>query len=59
MAKDLIFKIAGKELSAAPVKPDRKKIYGWTETIATSRDGAELFAAEIAANAKKGREEAL
>ena len=39
MAKALIFKLAGAEFSATPVKLERKKIYGWTETLATDRDG--------------------
>ncbi|MCH5346659.1 MAG: hypothetical protein J1E63_06085 [Muribaculaceae bacterium] len=39
MAKELIFKFAGKDFSAAPVKIERKKIYGWTDTVATDRNG--------------------
>lgn len=40
MAKELIFRLADKEFAAAPVKIERKKIYGWTETVATDRNGA-------------------
>ena len=39
MAKDLIFKLADKDFAAAPVKLERKKIYGWTDNVATDRDG--------------------
>ena len=39
MAKELTFKLAGKEYGAAPVKLERKKIYGWTDTVATDRSG--------------------
>lgn len=40
MAKELIFKLGDKEYAASPVKLERKKIYGWTETVATDRNGA-------------------
>lgn len=40
MAKELIFKLKDKEFSAAPVKLERKKLYGWTETVATDSNGA-------------------
>lgn len=39
MAKDLIFKLSGTDYPAAPVKLERKKIYGWTDTVATDKDG--------------------
>ena len=39
MAKELMFKLAGTEYGAAPVKLERKKIYGWTDTVATDRNG--------------------
>ena len=39
MAKELTFKLADKEYGAAPVKLERKKIYGWTDTVATDRSG--------------------
>ena len=39
MAKELIFKLAGTEYGAAPVKLERKKIYGWTDVVATDRNG--------------------
>ena len=39
MAKELVFKLAGADYSAAPVKLERKKIYGWTDTVATDKDG--------------------
>ena len=39
MAKELTFKLAGTDYAAAPVKLERKKIYGWTDTVATDRNG--------------------
>jgi hypothetical protein len=39
MAKVLIFNLSGTEFPAASVKLERKKIYGWTETIATDKEG--------------------
>lgn len=39
MAKALIFILANQEFSTTPVKLERKKIYGWTETVATDRAG--------------------
>ncbi len=39
MAKQLMFKLAGADYGAAPVKFERKKIYGWTDLVATDRDG--------------------
>lgn len=39
MAKELIFKLSGSDFAAAPVKLERKKIYGWTDTVATDKNG--------------------
>ena len=39
MAKALTFQIAGCEYAAAPVKLERKKVYGWTNLVATDRYG--------------------
>ena len=39
MARELIFKLGGSDYGAAPVKLERKKIYGWTDTVATDKDG--------------------
>lgn len=39
MAKELIFKLSGADYNAAPVKLERKKIYGWTDTVATDKNG--------------------
>lgn len=39
MAKDLMFKLAGAEYGAAPVKLERKKIYGWSDLVATDKAG--------------------
>ena len=37
MAKELIFKLNGTDYGSAPVKLERKKIYGWTDVVATDR----------------------
>ena len=39
MAKDLIFNLAGTEYAVAPVKLERKKIYGWSDIVATNKAG--------------------
>jgi hypothetical protein len=39
MAKELMFTIAGTEYGAAPVKLERKKIYGWSDLVATDKSG--------------------
>ena len=39
MAKELIFSLAGTDYGAAPVKLERKKVYGWTDIVATDRSG--------------------
>lgn len=39
MAKELIFKLGDTEYSAAPVKLERKKLYGWTALVANTKDG--------------------
>ena len=39
MARELTFTLAGTAYGAAPVKLERKKIYGWTDTVATDKDG--------------------
>ena len=39
MARELVFKLGGADYGAAPVKLERKKIYGWTDTVATDKDG--------------------
>lgn len=39
MAKELRFSISGAEYAAAPVKLERKKIYGWSNLVATDKQG--------------------
>lgn len=39
MAKELTFKISGAEYASAPVKLERKKIYGWSDLVATDKAG--------------------
>lgn len=41
MARNLTFTVNGAEYAAAPVKIDRKKLYGWTELKALDDDGRE------------------
>ena len=41
--------MSGAQFSAAPVKLERKKIYGWSSLVATDRDGHECTAAYISA----------
>lgn len=41
MAKSLVFKFMNKEYPFAPVKIERKKLYGWSETIALDDEGNE------------------
>lgn len=43
MAKELSFSLAGAEYAAAPVKLERKKIYGWSDLVATGRYPAYIF----------------
>jgi hypothetical protein len=39
MGKSLIFKMDGQEYSLEPIRLDRKKLYGWTETLALDDQG--------------------
>lgn len=39
MAKELRFSISGTEYASAPVKLERKKIYGWSDLVATDKQG--------------------
>lgn len=41
MARSLTFSLAGTEYAATPLKVERKKLYGWTETIALDDNGNE------------------
>lgn len=41
MARNLTFALGGREYAATPLKIERKKLYGWTETIALDDDGNE------------------
>ena len=47
MARALTFDLGGTAFQAEPVKLDRKKVYGWTETAAT--DGAHFSESESSA----------
>lgn len=51
MAKDLIFNLAGAEYAAAPVKLERKKIYGWSDIVATNKAGEVCESAYLLADA--------
>lgn len=39
MVKELMYKLAGADYVAAPVKLERKKIYGWSDIVATDQGG--------------------
>lgn len=41
MARSLVFMLSGKEYPFSPAKVERKKLYGWTETIALDDEGNE------------------
>ena len=47
MAKEFTFILDGNAYAAAPVKLERKKIYGWSSLVATDRDGHICTAAYI------------
>ena len=47
MAKEFTFILGGNAYAAAPVKLERKKIYGWSSLAATDRDGHICTAAYI------------
>ena len=51
MAKDLIFNLAGAEYAVAPVKLERKKIYGWSDIVATNKAGEVCESAYLLADA--------
>lgn len=40
MAKQLTFQIGSRGFSLEPLKVDRKKIYGWSETVVTNQNGS-------------------
>lgn len=47
MAKELIFKLFDTWFAATPVKLERKRVYGWTETIATDKNGEACVSAYL------------
>ena len=47
MAKEFTLILGGVPFSAAPVKLERKKLYGWSDLVATDRDGHICTAAYI------------
>ena len=47
MARELTFKFADADFTAAPVKLERKKLYGWTAKVATDREGGVCEAAYL------------
>lgn len=50
MAREIIFRLSGKDYGASPVKLERKKIYGWTSLVATDRNSKECNAAYLSHN---------
>lgn len=47
MARTLVFDLGGQTYAAAPTKVDRKKLYGWSETVAVDDDGNTLQVAAV------------
>lgn len=47
MAAALKFELGGKEFEAVPVKLERKKLYGFTDVVATDADGTVCQAARV------------
>lgn len=47
MAKELLFQLGETEYSAAPVKLERKKVYGWSDIVATDKHGETCVAAYL------------
>ena len=39
MAKELTFTLTGAMYASAPIKLERKKIYGWSNLVATDKEG--------------------
>ena len=48
MAKALQFTLGGSTYDAAPVKVERKKLYGWTDTVATDEAGGVCISTQLA-----------
>lgn len=47
MAASLKFKLKGAEYEAVPVKLERKKLYGWTDVVATDASGETCRTAQV------------
>lgn len=47
MARTLVFGLGGQTYAAVPTKVDRKKLYGWSETVAVDDDGSTLQVAAV------------
>ncbi|MCL2849146.1 MAG: hypothetical protein FWE61_03745 [Micrococcales bacterium] len=47
MARTLVFGLGGQRYPAVPTKVDRKKLYGWSETVAVDDDGNTLQVAAV------------
>ena len=50
MAKELVFTLLGINFPATPIKLERKKIYGWTEVVATDKNGKACQSAYLSPN---------
>ena len=48
MAKELQFTMGGSTFGAAPVKLERKKLYGWVDVVATDENGGVCLSAQLA-----------
>ena len=47
MAAALKFSLKGTEYEAVPVKLERKKLYGWTDVVATDASGGTCTTAQV------------
>jgi hypothetical protein len=50
MARALTFALAGQTYAGSPTKVDRRKLYGWSETVALDDDGRECRLAAVDAS---------
>ena len=47
MAKELVFSIGGNLYGSAPVKLERKKLYGWSSLVATDKQNTPCISAYL------------
>ena len=47
MAKELVFSLGGNLYGSAPVKLERKKLYGWSSLVATDKQNTTCISAYL------------